>query len=408
MANTSTERNGEVDLFELLFIVVQEKITVLTFSLIALLLGILFVFAVPQKYAAELTIRPLLYDEITKYTDLNAVVDFREETEASVVAIDLGGDEDRGRTVETVSAGKLLDFFGSTLLSAEPMRAALERESAGYAALADDPEAQQEFLEEFLNDFRVKSPDPEAIEFGVLDWVIEVETRNVEEMRRIVLAVLDHARESARRSVLNQITSIRDAREKEIVLALEDAHRELELAVFGYQIQQDQRLLFLQEQARIARALDIRDRAFEARTGADAFAAAIDDIAPSADIAGDSTMPYYLRGYAAIEEEIRVLQGRVVDSSERFMPRANALRVKVREYETDRSVQRIDTALAVSPVSDESFVAARYNTTLLIFERTMSTPVILAVATFLGLVGGLLYVFLRHGISRFRNRKQTA
>lgn len=409
MADTSPERSNEIDLFELLNVVIQERVTVLAISVVALLLGILFVLAVPQKHVAELTIRPLLYDEIGKYTDLNSVVDFREETEASVVAIEIGGEgENRNSDFETVSSERLLDFFGGALLGAEPVRTALQAESAAYAALADDPEEQKKFLEDFLNHFRVTAPDPETLEFGVLEWVVDVETRNVDEMRRVVLAALGHAEETARAAVAGQINSIRDAREREISLALEDALRELDLAIYGYELQQAQRLAFLREQAGIARALDIRDRAFEARTGADAAVASVETVSSTADIAGDSPLPYYLRGYLAIEEEIRVLEARGGDDVARYIPKANALRVKIRELESDRSVERIDAALAASPLSGGDFVAARYNTTLLIFERAISTPVILVVSVFLGVVGGILFVFSRHGIRRFRERKQTA
>ncbi|MFN3145003.1 MAG: Wzz/FepE/Etk N-terminal domain-containing protein [Paracoccaceae bacterium] len=393
MADTSSERSNEVDLFELLYVVIQERITVLAVMLLALLLGVLFVFAVPQKYVADLTIRPVLVDEIGKYTDLNSAVDFRENTDTSL---------------KTVSAERFLDFFGGALLGAEPVRAALQAESSAFAALADDPEGQRELIEDVLNGFRVSVPDPATVEFGVLDWVIEVETRNVDEMGRVVLAALDYARETTRSAVVGQIGSIRDAREREVSLALEDAIRELELAVYGYEVQQEQRLAFLREQAGIARALDIRDRAFEARAGADAVVVSVEAAASTADVAGDSPLPYYLRGYLAIEEEIGALEARDSDDVARYIPTANALRVKIRELETDRSVERIDAALAASPLSGDDFVAARYNTTLLIFERAMSTPVILVVSVFLGGVAGILFVFARHGIRRFRERKQTA
>lgn len=413
MADTPSERSNEIDLFELLYVVIEERVTVLAISVVALLLGVLFVLAVPQKHVAELTIRPLLYDEIGKYTDLNSVVEFQEQTEASVVAIEFRGESNRGDGADpdaklgTVNSERFLSYFGGVLLGAGPIVAALQAESAAYAALADDPEAQKEFLEDFLNDFRVTAPDPEAVEFGVLDWVVEVETRNVDEMRRVVLAALDYASETTRSAVAGQIGSIRDAREREVSLALEDAIRELELAVYGYELQQAQRLAFLREQAGIARALDIRDRAFEARTGADSVAVLAEAAASTADVAGDSPLPYYLRGYLAIEEEIRVLEARGGDDVARYSPRANALRVKVRELETDRSVERIDAALAASPLSGDDFVAARYNATLLIFERAISTPVILVVSVFLGWVAGILFVFARHGIRRFRERKQT-
>lgn len=370
-----SEHESEIFFFEFLSVLVNESYVVLKSIALAFTFGLLFILVVPASYTAELTIRPLQGSETSKYTDLNRLLAANRQTAQNVIVIDVDKGarsvhrEERDAKLETVSAHNLQGYFVGALLN---------------------------------SGVRVIPPDPEAAAVGVMDWVVKAETNNVDEMRSILLASLERASEIARTAVLDQIVLIRDDSERKAIRALEDAVREYNLAIYDYKLHLAQRLSFLEEQVAVARALNIRDMAFKARTGPNSTPLLVRNAASNADISDAGTFPYYLRGYLAIDEEIRVLKSRGSGDIGRYSYKANALRVKIRELETDRSAERIEAALDASPLVGDDFLAARYDPSLLSFERSISPSMILGISIFLGTIFGVLFVFFRHGVRRVR------
>lgn len=119
--------------------------------------------------------------------------------------------------------------------------------------------------------------------------------------------------------------------QKNLDFDLEDIRSQIANAMEDYQRAMQDRLVYLEEQAKIARELNVAKNTLEAQT----FAAANGLLANV-----DLKQPFYLRGYEAIEKEAELIRGR--EDLTAFVPELRQLQAEERRLLQDRTLERAD------------------------------------------------------------------
>ena len=165
---------------------------------------------------------------------------------------------------------------------------------------------------------------------------------------------------------------------------LEDIETEILNAMENYTKLTRDRLAFLNEQAVIARHLNVATNTLDTQTF-------ITDTGVVANL--QTEMPYYMRGYEMIEKEIELIENR--SEPEAFMPGLMSLENKKRRIiQSIKNLKRNETVFTKTPIVElDNFYAANLDirTTTFIKQnkvQSLSTKLIISV-----LIGGILGIF---------------
>ena len=155
------------------------------------------------------------------------------------------------------------------------------------------------------------------------------------------------------------------------------------------------RLAFLAEQASIARKLDIKKNIMQPQT-----------VINTSDLAKTNLKiednPFYLRGYIAIEEEMRLINTRNNKTS--FMQQIYKLEQRKRDLEQDKTLQRANDLFANTPIKQDAFKATSVNVSATKYVYNDKSKLYYILAIILSGMIGVVYVLIANSIA---NRKKT-
>ena len=165
---------------------------------------------------------------------------------------------------------------------------------------------------------------------------------------------------------------------------IEDIKKQIENRLLDYELKTADRLLFLREQAEIARAIGIAKNTIEVQ----AFG--------SQNTMFSKIQPeslFYLRGYEAIEKEIELIEQRTEADKISFIDGIIELEQKKRNIEQNQKLNRIKYAFQSSPLAEgNDFTAASIMIAGTKFKYP--TSLTLQIAILLGLIFGVLNVLI--------------
>jgi len=154
-------------------------------------------------------------------------------------------------------------------------------------------------------------------------------------------------------------------------------------------IKTQSRLAFLDEQNSIAKVLGIEKNTLTEQTFT--TQSTLINLA-------DKEVPYYLRGYLAIEKEIEILLSR--KSPQLFIPEYLENQRKKEILLQDKTLVRLKKSMSVTPIGTDNFKAVFYDTNLIKFQRKAKHSLILALSIVLGGIIGTFVIFFRNAVIR--------
>ena len=212
---------------------------------------------------------------------------------------------------------------------------------------------------------------------------------------------------------------------------IEDISTKINNALLDYDLNTRDRLIFLREQASIARELEISKKEVEKST----IQTETSDTQQSFVTNIKTNTPFYLRGYIAIEKEIEIIQERKikdpfvkgllnlraekrsleqdrtlqrVKKNKIFLDSLIELEKKKREIEQDKTIEKIQLAFQSTPLNNnDGFSSASIDFLTTKFEYKNNKQMLL-LAMLIGLIAGIFYVLISNAIiSRRVSRKKT-
>jgi LPS O-antigen subunit length determinant protein (WzzB/FepE family) len=204
-----------------------------------------------------------------------------------------------------------------------------------------------------------------------------------------------------------------DELEQQKAFELEDLEIAIKNAMLDYERQVSNRVAFLKEQAAIARTLNVADSTIETQSFA----------SKSGIITNVTTdVPFYLRGYKAIEKELALILSRSDKTSfvvglleleqkkraleqDKTLERAELRKVyeesvlelkrQKRAIKQDKRVERAKSLFALSPIgSEQGFSAVSFEAASTTFKTQSNRMLMVILAALIGGIIGIAYVLV--------------
>ncbi len=377
MTDSPQYQDDEIDLAQLVGTIWEGRWVIAMVTALSMLAGGLFAFLAPQTLSGRLEVRPITVGQASAYDTLNELRFF-----------DIRQDE-----VVELSREDLLEMFIEDFAERETLVAAI-REHGVNKRQPDESELEYDIrLVEEAYRYQILPPtdladtrarDPRR------NWVVDVKSDQDRDTTRIILTqALSHSQDNVRQTLQEQFTRLVSIRQRDADFKLEDLRFKLGNALQDYDKNVRNRVAFLHEQAEIARSLGIAKNTIETQT----FQAGSSVVANLTE-----NQPFYLRGYEAIEKEIKLLQSR--EQKEAYIAELIELEAQARAIEQSQLIDRAIVAFKETPIVQGDFVAARYDVGAIEFKSNIRRALILAIALVGGGFMGIVIILVRSVLSK--------
>ena len=424
--------SDEVDLVELIQTVWKGKLVILAFVFVSLGAAFGFTISTAPEFIATSQIKPILTEEEEKYRKLNEVDVYR------------------------VDADLLLTLFIEQLDSRQVFERLLVKHRLLEKNKFDSDEDFNDALVAFASSINISPPADDdsqevgrdakhwTLSFGYNDrdkWLAllkDLKLETTREVQRLVTTQFTNITEALvtkrafeledLETVINNAESDFDKTieefEQQKTFELEDLEIAIKNAMLDYERQVSNRVAFLKEQAAIARTLNVADNTIETQSFA----------SKSGMITNITTeVPFYLRGYKAIEKELALILSRGDKTSfvvglleleqkkraleqDKTLERAELkkkyeeslleLQRQKRQLEQDKTVERAKSLFALSPIgSEEGFSAVSFEAASTTFKTQGNRMPMVISAALIGVIIGIAYVLASNAI---KNRAMVA
>lgn len=324
----------------------------------------------------------LLPDRFFFTLDIQPITSFQEDAYAELNSLEFF----------EVRQGTLLSLFAETLGQREHLIQAFDE--VGYISVDGYPDegSYREAVREAAFDLELTPPHREPPARGRMRhfWELSGPAENEASFRQALSLAFDRAEDNVQEILRQRFRSRVEAAEQARVFTIEDANRAIANARADYRAEMADRVRFLNEQAAIARRLEIR------RSSLDAV-----QIGEARELVGivQNETPYFARGYEAIEQEIENIESRQFDDS--FVLGLRELQAQVRSAEQDPTIERAVSAFENTPLATSSeFKAVQIQFDGMNVERQLRAPVIVGLAGVLGLFAGIGVLLVRFALTR--------
>lgn len=373
MTDTSQIPENEIDLIELFETVWDGRWLIVAITAVCVFLGGTFAFFAPKTYTGQFEIRPITSWASQQYTDLNSLDFFN------------------------IDRSRLLSLFIEDLSVKDTIAAAIRERS-------ENPQTEDETALEYSDRvlleaaaFRLVPPTSETPEGQAARnreirryWTMEVESSESPEIIRSVLRQsLSNSQTNVRSIIKQSFEGFVRLRRKEASFQLKDINTERNNLFEDYDKTLKKRLSYLEEQAEIARTLDIAKNTLDAQLfqAGSAFVANV-----------NNETPFYLRGYEAIEKEIQLLKDR--DNKEAFIADLIKVEQQARKLEQNQLIDRAVVAFNNTPVVNGDFKAATYTIAAMELESNVKPLMVVALSVFGGGLLAIIVVLIRGSIRK--------
>jgi LPS O-antigen subunit length determinant protein (WzzB/FepE family) len=377
MNENQIQYDDEINLAEIAQTIWDGKWIIVAITSISIIGGGLFSVLAPKSFSGSLEIRPIPLSQSQQYNELNTLEFF---TITPAVLLD--------RFIEDISQRESLAQSIIKFSSIKKNNAESEDEFANrvlstaynYKLIAPTSGTEgrnREIKPHWTIEFNVSEPSTEAIQL-ILNDALNRSTENVRTLTS---------------SLFEQKVSITERSQR---YTIEDLRLSVSNQKEDYEKQVRNRLAFLSEQAQIARSLGISKNTIETQT----FQTGTSFVANVV-----SETPFYLRGYEAIEKEVKLLQTR--KGIEAFIAELIEIENKKRSIEQDKTIERSKVAFQNSPMMEKEFSAVFYDIASIEFKPNVRASMILALAFIGGGFLSLLVVLIRSSILKYKNKQQS-
>ena len=216
---------------------------------------------------------------------------------------------------------------------------------------------------------------------------IQFAYHDVEKWKNVLRYVDVSANKLVKQNLENKYKLLLSSMEKNKKYQLENLSLKIKNVIKDYERNTFNRIAYLKEQSEIARQLGIEKNTIEVQTFGNQNTL-------FSNVKLDS--PFYLRGFRAIDKEIALIESRT--DTKAFTPKLFSLEQKKRMVEQDKTMKRAKSLYLSSPLVNNLFYAASANITATKFAYNNNRNKLLVIAIVIGLIIGLLYVFISNEI----------
>jgi len=411
MTKNSQTKNqeNEINLIDLLIIILEGKWKIV----IAMGISVLFVFAQQiisgnevKNFTATTEIIPITTPEENKYISIknnfNHIYNFEIKNNSEISENYDGADENSiisYNDVPTTAFSKknFLNLYLEVLNEKTLFEDAIRKFNLLDVTKYKDEKTYNEAIIKLASKIEIitrplkNKKNEEDIETSSF---VQFIFNDVEKWKSVMFFVDKQANKSVQINLQKQFDRLLSFAEEQIEYRLEDISTSINNLIIDYDRETSAKILFLEEQASIAEKLGIANNAIEVATFSNEnmsiYDASTKNLIPN--------LPFYLKGYIAINEEIELLKGRT--DKKAFIPELLKLEQAKRSIQQDKTLERAKLFFLRTPVGgNEVFTAATANVPATTFKyKAYDKKKSLILGLLVGLIIGLFFVLIQKGL----------
>ena len=383
MSNVPLIFNDEIDLLDLIVTIWDGKWKIASIVAVSLLSVFSFNIIKPNtSFIATTEIKPITSFEFDKYRLFNSYFKIIKKEEKEE-------EENKFNNFE-ISQESLLNFYIENIEEGSLLETGIDK----YNLInKDDFESESDYkqaIEKFASKIEVLRPIKEKNETR-LYHVLSAKYNDKNKWKQLLLYLNIEANKNVKNNIINHFKTTISIQNQKKDFALEDLDIKIDNTKKDYATSTKNRLAFLAEQAAIARKLGIKKNTISSQTF-NAQNTFVTNVKTDA--------PFYLRGFLAIEEEIKQITTRKDKSL--FTDDLFKLEQKKRDLAQDETIKRTIELFNKTPLNQTDFQATIVKEATTDFKINNKKNLYYALAIVLGGIIGVVYVLIAYAL---RNRR---
>lgn len=374
MSETPAHRDDEIDLFELFIKLWEGKWTIILAMIGATILGMFYLLILPSSYSGKTFVRAAQPSAFTHYTFLSEVL----KTNNFIYKID-----DKF----------VFDAFISEFNDLEEVIQTLRGDESVVQELSEIEESEREgFIISRAKQFKIIPSQKGETEMELrFTWDDEDAGKQIfETSLQLVLT-------NVKATLAKDIVQYAQGAQSKLTIKIENATLKKDIIKEGIRLSDKERLLFLTEQATIARELGMETNFHKENEQPTVSGGRVSLSVQS------SSLPFYFHGYKAIEKEMELLQARSPEDRLALSHEYAQVQQEIYALENDASVSRLLAARHVIDTDDPTRWVL-FNLNLAKITSNKKANLILALSVVLGGFIGMCFVLIRSAV---RKRKPS-
>lgn len=399
--NTSEEYHSlsdEADLIDLFTRLWEKKVPILFITFLCGCLGFLYLFVTPGKYVGEVVLRGPIGAQLVRYAPLNDGI--KEHYGDFLV--------DSGRSVKEIS-----QFEVSTDSLVQDMVRELQDYDEIESALKEhipqlENMSEAEFEDEkprLFSKFKISRATERNPEVRVsLEWPDE------DQLLAVFTTTMALAEQNLNTEKVSFLNGLADNIERRTSAEVKALDRVLVSKMETVDLKTQAKLLFLKEQAKIARELGFAENKLaEGGQSQVSLNFSLLDKGTEESLDEDNQKAAspltYLRGYKSLEKEVALVSERIKDQNYLLDPGYMDTRARVISLNNNRDADEFRESIAASPFATAGDIFNIETDTIWI-KNTRNAPLILIFAAILGFVISSVVVLMKSAVSGRKHRLQ--
>ena len=379
-------KSDEIDLIEVIINVWNNKLKITAITVISIALSIALYFTIKPPLIAKTEILPITIFENNLYSAYNALLTPKSESDKAKILSQ--------QRLDSINEGYLLTLFLEELQTKGIVTEAIKKYKLIDQSKFNDEDKYLEAVEKYALKLNLLKPiniDGKQRGETRLNWIIEFEI-NDEDKYEMALSFIDN---EINKNIQNYLTINFNITLDNLKLLnqfkLEDLNQRIEFAKNDYDIETSNRLAFLNEQASIARELNIKNNTLEVENFNTSSGGVISNL--------QTAKPYYMRGYSMIEKEIELIESR--NNKDAFTKNLLDLEKQRRDLLDDKSLERIEQLFNNTPINKgNNFKAAEIIYKDTEYEASFSLIKVILFSGIFGIIFGMFYVLISIAIQQ--------
>ena len=385
--NSSQEHhqsNDEIDLVELFAKLWSEKLFIMLISLLCGCMALAYLLMTPGKYSGEITLPAPNGTQLAAYAPLNDGItehygEFLRNTNGT----------DAAASQFEVSADGLMADMVYELRDLKEFLAAVKEHSDDHGNMSDEEffEAKTELISNFTVGLAEDDGPGVKIKFN---W------RDKNQLLDIVNTTLLSAQNNLNSAQFDQMNELADNIKRRIDDQRKEIASDLASVIEAIDIETESRLLFLREQASLARELGLAENSLTKTAQQNFFSYGTSDEGVTAPNRSETA---YLRGYKSLEREIDIIESR--EGEEKYLLDQNFLQARRSEIKlkNNKAAQMFSAVIETSPFAKGAKIFDIRMESVRV-TNTRNAKLILALSLILGLFGSSAFVLIRSALRR--------
>ena len=385
--------DDEIDLLSLIQTIWDGRWKIVSIIAVSLLSVFGFNIVKPNTtFTATTEIKPITSFEFDKYSLFNEslkVID-KGEKEEKEDKEDKANKADRVFKIFEITPKTLLSLYIEQIEEGTLLETAVDKFNLINKDNFDSESDYKEAVEKFASNIEVLQPIKEKNEIR-LHHVLSAEYNDEDKWKELITFVNNEANRKVKASIINRFSTVISIQNQKKKFSLQDLDIKIENVKKDYDRYTKNRLAFLAEQAAIARKLDIQKNTIASQrfSTQNTFVTNV-----------KTDAPFYLRGYLAIEEEMKQITTR--NDKNAFTKDLFKLEQQKRTLEQDKTLDRAIDLFNKTPLNQNEFQATIVKVATTDYEENKKLYLYYALAIVLGGIIGVVYVLIANA---FKNRR---